>query len=337
MQNEILREGNLLNKDGDLIQKGWGKSALLKYQRKQVSALSFKIKEWDYYAVMNDKFGIALSVADNGYFGAGVVTVFDFSIPKEWTKQVLIPFPLGKLKMPESSETGDVIFERKDFLITFKINNGKRNLYVKIKDFYQGESLEVDIELEEVNKDSLIIATPFHKAKKFYYNHKINNLLPTGIINFGKKSYDFTTEASYGVFDWGRGVWTYDNTWYWGTASGDIDGVAFGFNIGYGFGDTSQASENILYYNGIAHKLDQVTFHIPDSYTDQWQFTSNDGRFELTFEPVIDRNSNTKILMIESDQHQVFGHFSGEVTLDDGRVLTVDRVFGFAEEVMNKW
>ena len=65
------------------------------------------------------------------------------------------------------------------------------------------------------------------------------------------------------MLDWGRGVWTYHNTWYWGSASGQVDGVPFGWNIGYGFGDTSAASENMLFYGGKAHKLSQVTFHIP--------------------------------------------------------------------------
>jgi hypothetical protein len=62
----------------------------------------------------------------------------------------------------------------------------------------------------------------------------------------------------------------------------DIDGHSFGFNIGYGFGDTTAASENILFYDGVAHKLDDVKFHIPESgYTDPWKFTSNNGRFEM--------------------------------------------------------
>ncbi len=46
-------------------------------------------------------------------------------------------------------------------------------------------------------------------------------------------------------------------------ASGLVDGVPFGWNIGYGFGDTSAATENMLFYNGKAHKLHSVQFHIP--------------------------------------------------------------------------
>ncbi len=68
-----------------------------------------------------------------------------------------------------------------------------------------------------------------------------------GSVRFDGQEYVFDPATSFAVLDWGRGVWTYKNTWYWGSASGLVDGVPFGFNIGYGFGDTSAASENMLF------------------------------------------------------------------------------------------
>ena len=116
-------------------------------------------------------------------------------------------------------------------------------------------------------------------------------------------------------------------------------GRPFGFNIGYGFGDTSAASENMVFVDGRAHKLDQVTFHIPEGTYDgaPWTFTSNDGRFEMTFEPIIDRNGSVDLKILRSIQHQVFGRFSGQVALDDGSRLEVKDLLGFAEEVKNRW
>ena len=44
------------------------------------------------------------------------------------------------------------------------------------------------------------------------------------------------------------------------------------------------------FWNGTAHKLDDVVFNIPESgYMDPWTFSSSDGRFEMEFRPVIDR------------------------------------------------
>ena len=68
-----------------------------------------------------------------------------------------------------------------------------------------------------------------------------------------------------------------------------------------------------------------------------WRFTSDDGRFEMDFVPVLDRASCTDVKLIKSDQHQVFGRFSGTAVLDDGTKLEVRDLMGFAEKVENKW
>ena len=159
-----------------------------------------------------------------------------------------------------------------------------------------------------------------------------------GKVVVGNKIFTFDKTNSFAVLDWGRGIWPYSDTWYWGSASGLSGKTSVGFNIGYGFGDTSAATENIFYYNGIGHKLNQVTFHFnPKDYLKPWKFTSNDGRFEMDFEPILDRNSVVNLAIFKSIQHQVFGYFTGEVILDDGREIRIENLLGFAEEVKNRW
>ena len=118
--------------------------------------------------------------------------------------------------------------------------------------------------------------------------------------------------------------------------------MPFGFNIGYGFGDTSAASENMLFYNGKAHKLSEVKFQIPsaggkDDFMSPWKFSSDDGRFEMDFIPLMDRSAKIDLKLICSDQHQVFGRFSGTAVLDDGQKVEIKDLAGFAEKVRNKW
>lgn len=161
-----------------------------------------------------------------------------------------------------------------------------------------------------------------------------------GEVTYDGRTYVFDPEDSFAVLDWGRGVWTYKNTWYWGSASGAVDGVRFGWNIGYGFGDTSAASENMLFYDGKAHKISQVNFNIPGdekAFLEPWTFTSDDGRFEMDFKPVLDRAACSSVGVIKSDQHQVFGLFTGKAVLDDGKVIEIKDFPGFAEKVSNKW
>ena len=94
----------------------------------------------------------------------------------------------------------------------------------------------------------------------------------------------------------------------------------------------------MIFYDGKAHKLDDVTFHIPeDDYMKPWKFTSSDGRFETEFQPVLDRAANLSAAVVASDQHQVFGKMSGRVVLDDGRFIELKDFMCFAEKVHNRY
>ncbi len=354
MQHEITTSGELLDEMGNLAHRGWMRSLLLRYDRSRIRAPRFLIKEWDYYCILGGDAGLALTVADNGYLAMGSVSLLDFAARKETTKSVITPFPMGKLGMPPSSRDGDVSFTRNDMRLAFEKHGSERLLSVRVKAFEDGMTLEGELTLEQPgDMESVAIATPFHKPRRFYYNQKVNCMPAKGTLQLGDRTIAFgpkdqgisgmdtgvaNQDTAFGVLDWGRGVWTYRNTWYWGSASGLINGLPFGFNIGYGFGDTSSASENVLFYRGKAHKLEQVTFHMPDDdLLKPWRFSSSDGRFEMTFEPVLDRASDTNVLIIRSNQHQVFGYFSGKAVLDGGEVMSINRFPGFAEKVANRW
>ena len=346
MQHEITRRLPLLNDMGELTEPGYAKKLLPVYRRADIKAGKLRIKEWDYYLVTDGHMGLALTIADNSYMGLDSISLLNFDEGWEITKSPMRIMTLGKTGLPETSEYGDVGISGKDYSIHFKNDGrGRRTLIAQMKKFGPEGSLYAKIELTDEPEESMVIATPFDKPGHFYYNQKINCLRASGTVTYGynNQTYTFDPDTAFAVLDWGRGVWTYQNTWYWGSASGQVDGVPFGWNIGYGFGDTAAATENMLFYQGKAHKLDKVTFHIPgeaegkERYLESWKFTSSDGRFEMDFTPVLDRASKTSVAVIESDQHQVFGRFSGKAVLDDGTVIEVKDFFGFAEKVKNKW
>lgn len=335
-----LSEGNLLDANGCLAEAGYATSEVKRYQRAAIKAPWYRIKEWDYYCVLTEDFGIALTIADNAYMGLLSVSWLDFKTPSQVTQGPMIGFPRGRMGLPESADQGDLVVEHGGVSLAFHHVRGGRILLVDYPGFGGGKGLNGEIFLAQPEMDRMVIATPFADAPRaFYYNQKINCMPATGRVTFDGKAHEFAPERAFGLLDWGRGVWTYDNTWYWGSASGLLDGKSFGFNIGYGFGDTSAASENMVFHEGRAHKLDRIDWHIPASgfEGEPWIFTSNDGRFEMRFEPVIDRAATFDIKLLRSIQHQVFGHFTGFVLLDDGRKLEITRFQGFAEEVQNRW
>ena len=343
MQHEITQALPLLDEQGNLTQAGYAKRLLPVYDRTRVKGGFTRLKEWDYYLVLCDHFALALTVADNSYMGLDSVSFLSFQgEPWEITKSPMRPFPMGSTGLPSTSAAGVTASSGKHHALCFNVADGKRTLVAHMDNFRGREALDAAVTLTDEPEESMVICTPFDKKGHFYYNQKINCMRASGTVTIGSEVYEFSPQRSFGTLDWGRGVWTYSNTWYWGSASGLAEGVPFGFNIGYGFGDTSAASENMLFYDGTAHKLSQVSFNIPmkdgrEDYMRPWTFTSDDGRFEMDFRPVLDRCSCTDVKLIKSDQHQVFGKFTGKAVLDNGRAVEVKELMGFAEKVVNKW
>ena len=341
-QHEITERRPLLDASGNLTEPGYAKSLLPVYRRGDIKANKLRIKEWDYYCINNGHFALALTIADNSYMGLDSISLLNLDEGWEITKSPMKAFTNGKVCLPESSERGDVHSAGRNYSILFKNEGNRRVLIAQMKNFGPEGSLYAKVTLTDIPAESMVIATPFDKDKHFYYNQKINCMKAAGKVEFDGQVIEFGPEESYATLDWGRGVWTYKNTWYWGSGNGTVEGRPFGFNIGYGFGDTSAASENMLFYDGTAHKLEQLTFLIPqkdgkDDFMSPWKFTSSDGRFEMDFIPVLDRASCTNVGIICSNQHQVFGYFNGTARLDDGTVLKIENLLGFAEKVYNKW
>ncbi len=343
--HEITKIQRLLDDNGSLREPGWSRKLYQIYDRKDIKAPAFRIKEWDYYLIMSDSFGVALTVSDDGYIGLQSASLLLFGdTPWEHTETILNFFPMGKLKMPASTDVGDVKYQDKRLSISYIKSSDSRHLVCDFKNFCDGKDFYCDIVLSEPDMDSLVIATPWKEDKKaFYYNRKINCMRASGKACFDGKEYVFNPEKDFGTLDWGRGVWTYDNTWYWSSGNGVINGKPFGFNLGYGFGDTTAASENIIFYDGKGHKFDDIAFNIPvgsdgkKEYMKPWTFTSSDGRFEAEFVPVLDRAAKIDVKFIITDQHQVFGRMSGKAVLDNGEVIEFKNLLCFAEDVHNKY
>ena len=343
MQRRITVPGPLHDEKGCLVETGYATELLKTYDRKRVAAHSLRIKEWDYYAVCSDRFALALTIDHNGYMTMDSISLLDFEAGSQTTTSKMNLPLLAKRSLPSTSKKGDIRVTGKGYELAFENDGSRRRLSGFMHHFRKEDGITFDLQLTDAPRESMVIVTPFRDhPKAFYYNQKINCMRVSGNIRCGKKEYPCNPDDTFAVLDWGRGVWTYDNTWYWGSASGLADGIPFGFNIGYGFGDTSAASENVLFYDGKIHKLSQVRFEIPmkdgkEDYMRPWTFSSDDGRFEMRFEPVMDRSARINLLVLCSDQHQVFGRFSGTAVLDNGQKLEIRNLMGFAEKVRNKW
>jgi len=339
-----LTKGPLLNAKGHLNEAGWHTQLVREYRREDIRAGKMRIKEWDYYLIEDGENVLCLTLDDNSYMGMISATIINRKTLAQTTKSLIIPMTKGKTGFPSTSVKGDIALRSGKTTMRFQNDGFTRILECHVENFIGNDPLDARVVLTDTPRDSMVIATPFpKKPTAFYYNQKIVGMTAEGTASCGGIHIDFRPENTQALLDWGRGVWTYDNTWYWSAAMGTVNDHRFGFNLGYGFGDVSAASENMLFVDGICHKLSRVTFNIPqtadgkDDFLRPWKFTSDDGRFEADFVPQLDRAALTDLKILVSDQHQIFGLFTGKCILDDGTALHFKNLCGFAEKVHNKW
>ena len=344
MQTEITASGPLLSPDGNLSQVGWARQPLLDCNLAQAKFYpgrfmqAFRLKRWDYYAVFTPEHFLSATIADLGYAGNIFVYILNFSTGELHEEGLVIPLSRG-VHLPRNSTTGDASFSDPRASLSFRRLPDQRVISVSWPDFNSGRGINAEINLRSLaGHESMNIVIPIGK-KRFYYNHKVNCLPAKGFLQYGDVLEEISPRESVGSLDWGRGVWEYSSFWNWASASGYLpDGRTFGLNLGMGFGDTSQATENCITLDGKLHKLNHVEFsYDPQDYHAPWNFHESEGRLQLKFVPFTERLARTNLLLIFSEVHQMFGHYSGWVITDEGEEIVIDGLTGFAEEHHARW
>ena len=347
-QVEITEKTPLLKEDGSLTKPGYCFTNMYEYDRSAIKAGKSRIKEWDFYQVSNDKYCFQMTIADISLGGAATVGIFDFETGEELSTMILDLFTFGSYDMSaDAMSPHSYTFARRKFNLNVDVTETVRT--IKFEGKKGKNNIKIDLTMKMLPEhESLVMAVPFTDTcdnKHFYYNQKVNCMETTGYVQFGDNYYEFKgkEDNSYCVLDWGRGVWPYHEVWWWGNGSTTLeDGSIFGFEIGWGFGDMSAASENTLFYNGKAHKIGILTLENEKEVTKNWtgttwKITSDDGRFEMTMEPVFDHYTFLRFLFVGNICHQVFGKWNGYVILDDGTKLEIHDMYAFLERSDNMW
>jgi hypothetical protein len=344
MQTELTRPTPLLNPDGSLAQVGWARQPLLEcnLEAARFYALRtfqrFRIKRWDYYAIFTPKRFFSATIADLGYAGNIFVYSMDFETGDLHEEGLVIPLGKG-LVLPRNSTEGDSHFENDKAHLTFSVQRKQRHLSVAWPDFHKGAGIEAEITLTcPEGGESMNIVIPIGR-KRFYYNRKINCLPASGWVKYSDTTEILNPKNCAGSLDWGRGVWEYQSFWNWASTSGFLpDGRTVGLNLGCGFGDLTRAGENAVILVNRIHKLGEVKFdYVSGDYMKPWKFTDSENRLDLVFTPFKDRTAKTKLGVIDSEVHQMFGRYTGKIVTDYRETIQIKDLIGFAEEHHARW
>ncbi len=341
-QREYTEETPLLGEDGRLLAAGWARHGLFQYDRSLVKH-KMRRKEWDFYQISDGEFMVQINFANislGGYVSAMLADLKNHKV----LANVMAPFAGGKDKY--------VLPPRGDAPNTVDFRVGKARILAETREtsrrirFKMGE-VSADFSMDILpGQENITTVLPFEGFPDRYFMTTKQNCMPCGgTFKAPGVERHFSKENCFCVLDWGRVCTPYRLVWYWGNGSArltDPDGSRhlFGFEITWGIGDESHATETCLFYDGKAHKIGPVdveTFPKPDGYERPWKFISRDGRFEMTMQPFYDHHSDLNAGVMRMHSHQVHGLWSGTVTLDDGKVLEIRDMYAFCEYVENRW
>ena len=341
-QTEYTEPTPLLDKDGTLLVKGWARHNVFDYDRNDVNKV-MRRKEWDFYQISNGEFMVQLSFANISLGGYISACLIDLKKGKT-IKNACNFFVAGKDKyvLPPKGDVPNLVdMHVMDAHFIFDTKENSRRLWFK-----KGK-VECEFNMDIMpGLENITTVLPFKGFPDRYFMTTKQNCMPCeGYYKMGDKVFEFSKDDTFCSLDWGRVDTPYKLVWYWGNGSTylyDEDGTKhiFGFEITWGIGDESNATETCLFYDGKAHKIGAVdveTFPKPNKYMNEWKFVSEDGRFNMKMTPFYDNHGDINALVMRMHSHQVHGIWNGTVTLDDGKVLEIKNMYAFCEYVENRW
>ena len=341
-QKEYSAPTPLLGSDGTLQAAGWARHNVFAYDRTKVRR-PLRRKEWDFYQLSDGKYMVQISFANISLGGYASAVLVDLQNQKVLCSK-MAPFLGGKDKyvLPARGDVpGRVRLEVGKSVFETVTEPERRTLHFEMEEVSADFTMEILPGLENITT-----VLPFAGKPDRYFMTTKQNCMPTsGVFRMGDQSWSFSRENCFTVLDWGRVCTPYKLVWYWGNGACRVPGSdgkqhLFGFEITWGIGDESKATETCVFWDGKAHKLGPVdvkSFPKPDRFLEPWEFVSQDGRFRLTMRPFFDHHTDLNVLAMRMHSHQVHGTWSGSVTLDDGAVVELPDFYAFCEYVENRW
>jgi len=292
-------------------------------------------KRWNFWNWIAPDFVFSVTLADIDYVSFCAFTLTDFRDGFE-LRGASYGRP-GRFVLPEVVEAGVAFrgggleYENRpdgsDLAVRFRGRAGR------------GEQVAADFAVRRSpGEESLNVVVPW-TATRFQCNSKHAALPCEGEVRAGGRRYRLDPHTSFGVQDWGRGLWPYRSFWNWGVATGFASGVRLGLNFGAKWTTGTGSNENGILWDGRLHKVmeDLVWEYDAAEWRKPWRVVApHSGALDLVLEPVAAHTPRLELGVLATGGVCAFGRWRGRVRAA-GRELAVDGLLGWAEEFAHRW
>jgi len=232
------------------------------------------VKRWSYWCVTDERFVLALTLADLGYLGLASLWYLDFQTGRTRSSTAL------RRRMDLS------IFDGPRLGIAFIDEPGGTRLRVRARG--------LDVDLVAARQPHLTVRVREVVTNKHVARPTAGTVAVDGRV--------LAVDGAFATLDATEGTWPRRTVWSWAVAQGVRDGRRVGVNLGAQWTDGSGATENALYVDGGVRPL---AFDV--AFT-RWGVTG--PGVDLRLEPLHERKLRVPVLAATT---VAFGRWTGAV------------------------
>ncbi len=287
-------------------------------------------KRWEYWAVTTPTHVVAVVVSDIDYAGVSGLWVVDRTTGTPINHDAITPFGAG-VHLPGTLGAGLATLDTAGLKVQIEEVQGGTRIRART------DRVEVDVVAHRPDgHECLGVVVPWTE-RLFQYTVKDVARPASGTVTVDGTTHQLPADDSWATLDHGRGRWPHRMRWNWGAGSGRTDGRVIGIQVGGKWTDGTGSVENSLLVDGRLHKISEELVWEYDVTHPMEPWRVRGERVELTLTPEYDKHTVTDLKLISSRTHQCFGTWSGRVQDSAGEWIRVADVFGWAEDVHQRW
>jgi hypothetical protein len=297
----------------------------------------FRKKRWNYWCFTNQDMLFSITISNIDYLGMVFAYFLDLKTNEFIEQTVTTLFGTGC----DMNETvfGKLVFHNPKMNVEFDDNGKEISIHVSSPKFGK-ETLDAQFHVARPeNHQTLNVVIPWSEDR-FQFTSKQTCLPASGKLFIGNRELIFDQKESFACLDFGRGIWKYESKWNWASFAGKSGEHTIGVNLGGQWTDGTGFTENGIIIDGQLFKIGSDISFIYDKqdYMKPWVLKStNIPAVNLTFTPVYERVAKTDLAILKSEVHQMIGHFNGELVGENGMILVVNKLVGWAEDHSARW
>ena len=294
------------------------------------------LKEWQHFAIANDRFYISFALFDSKRINLAQIIVYDRKTRVKYEGERR--FIHRRFQIPDAlyGEASASIDERG---LTIRVDNrleqGRHDIVFSLEpDGTQPQITGRFTCFEDLSAvEPIVVCLPFEDGRGMY-SHK--GVFPgEGVLFVDGERHEFNKERSYILPDIHKGYYPFVMQWHWATAGCfDQAGRLVGFNLTDNqVEDQERYNENALWVDGRLSLLPPVHFEMNlDDLTKPAIIRDNEGKVNLRFIPEVQRAIDVTVLFLKSRYRGPYGHFEGTIVDHEGVEHCLDGAFGMAED-----